>query len=473
MKSPITAGSLPLVGWGLMGAWGLVSLSLEVPAIPGGPTFSNAFSTLASIVACLLVLPLARSPRLNRAVAFDPLPWAVVMSACSAANQAAQVVGVPDLFALVFQCASSLAYIMLMYQWFRLYSSLDPQQVEEGAILSTGLQALVCLLAIATPRIVSTALWVALPPVSALCLRRARGRRTPPSNLPPEAPSAPEPAFSSRRGWITTIVAILVCGIVTSIPQNLGAASGVAGSPTARMATFGGVLVAAALSMWYVSSARRIDAGSLFKMLYPFVAACLFLSSVANTWCAVAGLLLGSAGQWALYVFMWVYASESRPQTKDGKALSLPVRFVAARTAFDIGGFLSSAASLLLSSLLGEAGYSVVAPPLLFGALALFVAATSPLLRLDVGLDRPDPDVAAPDIDALITQRADTFAKTHGMSEREAQILVLLLRGQSTATIRNELAIAKGTVDTYIQRIYRKCDVHSRQELMELVHSRS
>ena len=469
MKFPIPAGSLHLVGWGLMGAWGLVSLSLEIPAIPGGPTFSNAFSTLASILACLLVLLFARVPRPGRAVASDPFPWAAAMSACSAANQAAQTAGAPEHVALAFQGVSSLAYIALMYQWFCLYASLDPQQVEEGAILSTGLQALACLLAIATPRVVGVALWVALPPVSALCLRRAR--QTSPGSQSPEAAPTPGPGLPPHRGWKTTIAAILICGVVTSIPQNLGAASGVAGSATARMATFGGVLVAAVLSTWYVSSARRIDSGSLFKMLYPLVAASLFLSSIANTWCAAAGLLLGSAGQWALYVFMWVYASESRPRAGDGDAVAAPVRFVAARAAFDVGGFLSAGASLALSALLGEAGYTAAAPSLLFGALALFVAATPPLLRLDVGLDRPEADPAAPDIDALIARRADAFAKAHGMSEREAQILALLLRGHSTAAIRNELAIAKGTVDTYIQRIYRKCDVHSRQELMDLVHS--
>lgn len=88
MKSPITTGSAPLVGWGLMGAWGLVSLSLEVPAIPGGAVFSNVFSTLASIIACLVVLLLTRSSRLDGWLATDPLPWAVTVSACSAANQA-------------------------------------------------------------------------------------------------------------------------------------------------------------------------------------------------------------------------------------------------------------------------------------------------------------------------------------------------------------------------------------------------
>ena len=70
--------------------------------------------------------------------------------------------------------------------------------------------------------------------------------------------------------------------------------------------------------------------------------------------------------------------------------------------------------------------------------------------------------------DSLVDARARELSERFALSERESQILARLLRGYSTAAIRNELVIAKGTVDTHIQRIYRKCDVHSRQELVEL-----
>lgn len=71
----------------------------------------------------------------------------------------------------------------------------------------------------------------------------------------------------------------------------------------------------------------------------------------------------------------------------------------------------------------------------------------------------------------LVDSRSEQFATRYGLSERESQILLRILRGYSTAAIRNELAIAKGTVDTHIQRIYRKCGVHSRQELVELAET--
>jgi DNA-binding CsgD family transcriptional regulator len=108
----------------------------------------------------------------------------------------------------------------------------------------------------------------------------------------------------------------------------------------------------------------------------------------------------------------------------------------------------------------------------LFGVLTACALAVYPALRSveKARETQPAPTPAqAPELDDLIARRAELFSARYGMSERESQIMLGILRGHTTAAIRNDLAIAKGTVDTYLQRIYRKCDVHSRQELVELV----
>ena len=54
------------------------------------------------------------------------------------------------------------------------------------------------------------------------------------------------------------------------------------------------------------------------------------------------------------------------------------------------------------------------------------------------------------------------------LSKRESEILPLALRGRTGERIASELFIAKSTVDTHLRRIYGKCGVHSRQELIDL-----
>jgi len=61
------------------------------------------------------------------------------------------------------------------------------------------------------------------------------------------------------------------------------------------------------------------------------------------------------------------------------------------------------------------------------------------------------------------------FAEFYQLTPRQGEMLVLLAKGYSTAFIREELVISDHTVKAHIYNIYRKLDIHSRQELIELL----
>lgn len=58
-----------------------------------------------------------------------------------------------------------------------------------------------------------------------------------------------------------------------------------------------------------------------------------------------------------------------------------------------------------------------------------------------------------------------------GLTRREEEVLVLLVRGMSTPDIERELTISNGTARNHVQHVYKKLDVHSRDELRALVGS--
>lgn len=62
----------------------------------------------------------------------------------------------------------------------------------------------------------------------------------------------------------------------------------------------------------------------------------------------------------------------------------------------------------------------------------------------------------------------EEIVKTYGLSKREAEILPMALRGRTGERIASELFISKSTVDTHLRKLYGKCGVHSRQELIDL-----
>ena len=68
-------------------------------------------------------------------------------------------------------------------------------------------------------------------------------------------------------------------------------------------------------------------------------------------------------------------------------------------------------------------------------------------------------------------RRCQAVADLYQLSPREAQVLVFLGKGRSISAIKDELAISEGTAKTHINHVYKKLDVHSRNELIELIES--
>lgn len=59
----------------------------------------------------------------------------------------------------------------------------------------------------------------------------------------------------------------------------------------------------------------------------------------------------------------------------------------------------------------------------------------------------------------------------YGLTKREAEVLSLLARGRDIAFICESLCLARNTVKGYTKRIYAKLDVHSKQEIIDIVES--
>lgn len=117
-------------------------------------------------------------------------------------------------------------------------------------------------------------------------------------------------------------------------------------------------------------------------------------------------------------------------------------------------------------------------------ALALAVVVLYTLLSIrDFGFDKTIAAVE-PDVDVspvlptplggtayadAVELRCDELAVRFGLTERETDVFRLLARGHNTLHIQEELAITKNTLKYHVRHIYEKADVHSQQELIELL----
>lgn len=79
-------------------------------------------------------------------------------------------------------------------------------------------------------------------------------------------------------------------------------------------------------------------------------------------------------------------------------------------------------------------------------------------------------DVAAQaDPQAKLASRAAQLAQERRLTAREQEVIVLLAQGRSAPYIAQDLGLATNTVRGYVQEAYAKLDVHSKQELIDLL----
>lgn len=70
-------------------------------------------------------------------------------------------------------------------------------------------------------------------------------------------------------------------------------------------------------------------------------------------------------------------------------------------------------------------------------------------------------------------KKAELVAQRSKLTPREADVFYLAVVGRSCPFIAEKLVLSENTIRSYLQKVYSKCGVHSRQELISLVEETS
>lgn len=71
----------------------------------------------------------------------------------------------------------------------------------------------------------------------------------------------------------------------------------------------------------------------------------------------------------------------------------------------------------------------------------------------------------------LFKRKCAVLADRYMLSRKETEVLFLLAKGYKSAQIQEMLFISEGTANTHMRHIYRKLDVHSQVELMDMINA--
>ena len=385
-------------------------------------------------------------------------------------------------FALMEGLLVGVPLALLLCLWGRALGAVPIDRSVPEVFIGSALGAAVCFLVAALPVAGATLLLYALPLGSAWGLRAlvatadggaadggAGGEGAAAAASAPSASDVPDDDASKLSGRILagTVVFGLATGAIEAMTARAQAASHTSLSVTfvlfvlycvAALQLYGGrpLSLGTRAVLPTGSNQETGPLGGAYRlavllMVGGFIAVPL-LERVGVA--GVAVVLAGYLGVFSVLVSLFLIMG--RIAGRDATASI--ARGFAALFAGEILGVLAGAGALAAFGGAGSAPVLVT----LAGVAALYA-------YLFLFTDR---DLAAL---SVVVSKSDRFgeacariAASAKLSKREAEILPLALRGRTAERIAGEFFISKNTVDTHLRRIYAKCGVHTRQELIDL-----
>ena len=358
-----------------------------------------------------------------------------------------------------------IAFLILF--WSELYGCLNPMRVASYYSLAIAAGAVIIYIyrGFAFPWLfVMTAL---LPLASLLCVRN--GFRSLPK---PERPSTV---------WVQLSVpwkAILLMATYAFAYGMLEVASyqnsfGPHSSP-------GTVVGALAVFFGVAARGKRFDFGLVYRVALPLTVAALlllpsfnFMGGAASSFCVSAGYTMQSI------IIMLIVANLCYRYGASAIWLFGIERGIRQIFMMLGRGVTDGAHALNLFGGNGEAFISIVSAIAVVAATMILMSegelSSSWGVKVVHRVNGPnDADSIAPEVSEAerkheLASRVAATAREYKLSAREEEVLLLLAQRKTVGIIERELFIANGTAKAHVRHIYQKLDIHTRQELFDML----
>lgn len=494
--------ALKLVGFGFYYAWIWVSYNSNVLVFPSAAydlppdTISLTYlvSTLAlGVVLVLLSLVRSFTRRLVDSNLFL-VAAAVVVGAATVGTYASSSLGADANFLLVTSAAlTGVGTSVVVLRFGVVYSKVPAREAAMYTAASFVFAAMIYFVAVGLPDPVGMA-FTALLPVLAVV-----STLTNPEWSAESETARPEGSFPMRGFFVRLLVAVAVFSVVVGVSRGFSVPLSSINSlnDDGALIIFSTAVVAAALFAVVGLLRRQFDVSRLYYPTIIAVAAGILVTPLLGgtafgsqfvtvayncfvlvIWCLLAYVAYSShlspvlvfglgRGASALgTTFGWLGGLEIVRSQGDG-SLSLEVISVAMVFALLVVSMLVLNDRLIGDALRGapeesgretRGGDGRTDDP--------DDAADVEAIPLDVGEDAGDEASHRP---GRYRARCLAVAERCGLSPREKDVFDLLVRGRSIDYIAQNLTISFNTAKSHIRHIYVKTDVHSRQELIDLI----
>ncbi len=282
-----------------------------------------------------------------------------------------------------------------------------------------------------------------------------------------------------RSMLILSIVCIALYGLVMGRVQSIGS---IIEDPSS-FATFIldhvtniGALITAALIFALMHLRNPHTVTRIFILVFLLLA--LYLSGIFGAALEPGGMVMMTVARFAIVAYIWLLTCDRA--TSHGYPMAI---LALGWGVFTLTDTLSTKFGLYVFT--DGAGYAVYTVIIVLCLIALIVLEFMSRRYITIeeasvlGANASDDPAAfaanansVSDAEAAedpLVQRCRILAEHYGLTARELEVLVPLVRGRSAASIAASLNMSTETARTHIRHIYQKTDIHNREELMDEV----
>ncbi len=367
---------------------------------------------------------------------------------------------------LMFVCLTAaaiggLASSVLWIAWGELFCQIDQEAAE--SCIPASLLVFICAggAVLLLPAAIGSVVSSSLPAIS--CILLLLGRCEQPADF-----SFPQPALPFRS-ILPALVKLAFCSMVCSVAAgfvmaSLSPTNPISGSDNQLPFYLCGGAIAACISLVAISHTSKMNFSLLYEWVIPLIVFALSLCIAGEAeHRVIAAILTCTASLCTDVLFYAIFARIT------SQRFCLPSEAFGLFRAFAQVGFLIGGAS---GSTMASQQANLTHIYLLL--ICICVVILPLFLHLQKRFETPQPTMHASE-KANATQQPDAITQIteeFKLSNRESEVLGYLARGRSVPYMREAMVLSKSTIETHIKHIYAKTEVHSKQELIDLIESR-
>ena len=413
----------------------------------------------AEILAIAALVPFFDRIRLSPAIR--------ILDGCFALAYAASIailaspLGQDPLFVALALVGFGAGQIWMMARWSDRLASAATTDLVAALLASVLIVAFAKMSLVLIPLEVGSALMALVPLLAAAMLVFHQCDASPPARLWFTRASAP--SFTPLA--LAMGAFFLMWSILNFILKRQTGHYSAGASASVGYTFFSQALLAAfvlALAWWVFAKKGSLDITFVWKLSYTLAAAALFLFALLGTAQVIQAFT--SAAVIIAKMFLWLALVDVARHSSYPPWRIVCLGQLLYATPDCLGRAAASGLSLASVSSITVAG-------LLLGIVAIVAfclperspAAMNLLSDLSQAPTHPSDDGDA------INRHCEALGAERGLSHREIEILQHLCKGRSRPYIAETLYLSENTVRTHSKRIYQKLDVHTRQELIDLI----